>query len=358
MIIAMSRHTHIVELHQVIMQGNQLYYVFEYLPDGCLHEWIQQHRRCNQPTTDAEVRHTLQQILKGLEHVHKHGLCHRDIKPENILQHSGTWKIADFSLARRVTNTHEASKPPENSNFPLGLGPLPFNQLDTSLTTYVSTRWYRAPEVLLHCVKYGTPIDVYATACVVVEMYNQRPLFPGQTETDQLHRITKLLGTTPDLNKAFYSLSISLPADNNVRPDFATRWKSILPMTRPFARDLLSEMIAVEPLRRLTCSKALQHSFFRNTPAATMSSDRSATVANKAQIPGTKNLTDSVMIDDTVPTHVTASRPEQQQTQCVPKITNLMSDPPCSSNRRKEPPHHVSPPPLNMHNPYKKNRIS
>ncbi len=91
--------------------------------------------------------------------MHKHGFFHRDLKPENLLSHSDTVKIADFGLAREIR-----SRPP--------------------FTDYVSTRWYRAPEILLRSTTYNSPIDIFACAAIMAELYLLRPLFPGNNETD------------------------------------------------------------------------------------------------------------------------------------------------------------------------------
>ena len=70
--------------------------------------------------------------------MHKHGYFHRDMKPENLLVNGPDMvKIADFGLAREIR-----SRPP--------------------YTDYVSTRWYRAPEVLLRSTTYSAPIDIWA----------------------------------------------------------------------------------------------------------------------------------------------------------------------------------------------------
>ena len=70
--------------------------------------------------------------------MHKHGYFHRDMKPENLLVNGpDNVKIADFGLAREIR-----SRPP--------------------YTDYVSTRWYRAPEVLLRSTTYSAPIDIWA----------------------------------------------------------------------------------------------------------------------------------------------------------------------------------------------------
>lgn len=92
-------------------------------------------------------------------------------------------KIADFGLVREIR-----SRPP--------------------YTDYVSTRWYRAPEVLLHSTTYGTPIDLWAVGCIASEIYTFRPLFPGTTETDQLYKICAILGTPEKVNLEFLNLTI------------------------------------------------------------------------------------------------------------------------------------------------------
>jgi serine/threonine protein kinase len=86
------------------------------------------------------------------------GYFHRDIKPENLLCNGAeNVKIADFGLAREIR-----SRPP--------------------YTDYVSTRWYRAPEVLLRSTNYSSPIDIWACGAIIAELYSLKPLFPGSSE--------------------------------------------------------------------------------------------------------------------------------------------------------------------------------
>jgi serine/threonine protein kinase len=79
-------------------------------------------------------------------------------------------KLADFGLAREIR-----SRPP--------------------YTDYVSTRWYRAPELLLRATVYNSPIDIFACALIMAELYMLRPLFPGNSEIDQLYKICAVLGS-------------------------------------------------------------------------------------------------------------------------------------------------------------------
>ena len=93
-------------------------------------------------------------VLQGLAFMHKHGYFHRDMKPENLLVNGPDHvKIADFGLAREIR-----SRPP--------------------YTDYVSTRWYRAPEVLLRSTTYSAPIDIWAVGRLgndCMRVYKQHP---------------------------------------------------------------------------------------------------------------------------------------------------------------------------------------
>jgi len=82
-------------------------------------------------------------------------------------------KLADFGLAREIQ-----SKPP--------------------YTEYVSTRWYRAPEVLLRSTDYSSPVDLWALGTIIAELVNLKPLFPGTNEYDQVRKICEVLGDPSD----------------------------------------------------------------------------------------------------------------------------------------------------------------
>lgn len=153
----------------MIRENDILYFVFEYMKEN-LYQLIKD-RDSHFP--ENTVRTMLVQVLAGLAFMHRHGFFHRDLKPENLLCCGPELvKIADFGLAREIR-----SRPP--------------------YTDYVSTRWYRAPEVLLHSTRYGSAIDLWAIGCIMAELYTFRPLFPGSSEVDQLFKVCSVLGT-PD----------------------------------------------------------------------------------------------------------------------------------------------------------------
>lgn len=122
------------------------------------------------PLTNIEKRNILFQTLQGIHFMHNQGYFHRDLKPENLLEFKSTVKIADFGLAKQ---TH--MQPP--------------------FTEYVSTRWYRAPELILGDRKYNKAVDIYAIGCIFAELLaNGKPLFPGKNENDQMNKILRIMG--------------------------------------------------------------------------------------------------------------------------------------------------------------------
>lgn len=178
------------------------------------------------------------QILQGLAFIHKHGFFHRDLKPENLLcMGPELVKIADFGLAREIR-----SKPP--------------------YTDYVSTRWYRAPEVLLRSTNYSSPIDVWAVGCIMAEVYTLRPLFPGASEIDTIFKICQVLGTP---KKTDWPEGYQLSSAMNFRwPQCVpNNLKTLIPNASSEAIQLLRDMLQWDPKKRPTASQALRYPYFQ-----------------------------------------------------------------------------------------------
>ena len=104
------------------------------------------------------------QLLRGLKYVHSAGILHRDLKPSNLLLNENCdLQICDFGLAR--AQVHDDEEIPVTPT--------------AILTDYITTRWYRAPEVMTSWTDYTTSIDVWAVGCIFAEMLRGKPLFPG-----------------------------------------------------------------------------------------------------------------------------------------------------------------------------------
>uniref|UniRef100_A0ACD6A7P1 Uncharacterized protein n=1 Tax=Avena sativa TaxID=4498 RepID=A0ACD6A7P1_AVESA len=225
-------HPNIVELKEVTMENHQLFFIFEHM-DCNLYDLIRD--RCV-PFSEEEIRKLMLQILQGLVYMHNNGYFHRDLKPENLLVTNGVVKIADFGLAREV-----CSSPP--------------------YTDYVSTRWYRAPEVLLQASAYTPSIDMWAVGAILAELFTLSPLFPGETETDQLYKICTVLGT-PD--HSVWPEGMNLPRSSSFQffqiPP-RNLWE-IIPNASLEAIDLIKQLCSWDPQRRPTAEQALHHPFF------------------------------------------------------------------------------------------------
>ncbi|XP_030016017.1 serine/threonine-protein kinase MAK-like isoform X2 [Sphaeramia orbicularis] len=227
-------HANVVKLKEVIRENDHLYFVFEYMKEN-LYQLMKE--REDKMFSENEIRNILFQVLSGLAFVHKHGYFHRDMKPENLLcMGPEQVKIADFGLAREIR-----SQPP--------------------YTDYVSTRWYRAPEVLLKSSSYSSSIDIWAVGCIMAELYTLRPLFPGNSEVDEVFKICQVLGT---LKKTDWPYGYNLAASMNFRfpKCVPTSLRSLIPNASEDAITLMRDMLQWDPEKRPSALQALRYPYF------------------------------------------------------------------------------------------------
>jgi cyclin-dependent kinase len=230
------QHPNIVRLYDVVHTDKRLTLVFEFL-DQDLKKYLDS---CGEGGLDAcTIKSFLYQLFKGIGYCHQHRVLHRDLKPQNLLINlDGELKLADFGLARA------------------------FGIPVRNYTHEVVTLWYRAPDVLMGSRKYSTQVDIWSVGCIFAEMSNGRPLFPGQSEADQLVKIFATLGT-PTV-KTWPGMA-NLP---EYKPDFMV-YPPINPkkMCRKLdttGRDLLNRMLQYDPQKRISAEDALQHPYFKD----------------------------------------------------------------------------------------------
>lgn len=239
---------------------------------------------------ESVIRRFLYMILKGIETMHTYGIMHRDIKPQNILlNRKGICTLGDLGLTRpfkrtegvaefsnlddtvhfgTTSNIASVSSIPSSisalssssSLFPTVLIPDPTMEY----TNQISSRWYRAPEILYGSKFYGPAIDIWGIGCIGVELYTGKPFLPGTSDIEQLARMFKVRGTPtsltwknieqlPDYDKIQFSKNDPVPL------------VTIIPRACNEGLDLLEKLLTLDPSRRITATEALQHAYFTST---------------------------------------------------------------------------------------------
>ncbi|KAK2161914.1 hypothetical protein NP493_1551g00045 [Ridgeia piscesae] len=226
------RHENLVNLIEVFRRKKRLYLVFEFVD----HTVLDDLEKCPNGLDENTVRRVLWQVLRGIEFCHLHNIIHRDVKPENILvSKTGVVKLCDFGFARTLAQPGE-----------------PY-------TEYVATRWYRAPELLVGDTK---AVDIWAVGCLTAEMLTGDPLFPGDSDIDQLFHIVKCFGNlTPRHREIFYKnplfVGMRLPEVRETEP-----LEKRFPRMTPPALDLMKQSLQLDASERPTCTVLLRSDLF------------------------------------------------------------------------------------------------
>ena len=319
-----------------------IYLIFEYLPSD-----LKKLIKSNNYLTMDDVRKYIYHILCGLKYIHSCSVLHRDLKPGNILlDHNFQIKICDFGLARCVYNDDEMDDavlkekkidqsqlekhseflnkyaPPitdrdensqkkdissnnegnstsksEKNKIPPKLKYLKNQKKEQILSAHVSSRWYRAPELILIETHYTNSIDVWSVGCIFAELMmmlkenaptfmERSPLFPGNScfplspgkhkvkineygfpneKADQLNVIFDVIGSpseesmgfVTDPNAILYLKSLIQKKKNKIN------FKSKFPGSSDESLDLLEKMLIFDPNKRITVNESLEHPFFK-----------------------------------------------------------------------------------------------
>lgn len=235
------RHPNVVSIIDIIAPNSWEEFTDLYLVTELMSTDLHQIIASPQPLSEEHAQYFVYQILRGLKYLHSTGAVHRDLKPSNLLLNSNCdLKICDLGLARGVDE--------EDSH---------------QLTEYVSTRWYRAPEVMLCWKNYDKAIDMWSVGCIMAEILSRKPLFPGRDYLHQLTVIIDILGTPSDDDLLFISSEKALAYIRSLPHRSAVPFRSILPQASPEAIDLLERMVAFSPQKRITVEEALRHPWLK-----------------------------------------------------------------------------------------------
>ena len=239
--LQMLKHENVVDFQEAFIYKENLFLVFGYVEKNLL-EVLEKYPEGLNPKL---IRSFVFQMCKAVHYLHTKNMIHRDVKPENLLvDENMNVKLCDFGFARKISLNEEN------------------NNVD-AMTDYVATRWYRSPELLLSNGIYGPEVDYWAIGCIMGELADGNPMFPGENEVDQLDCIIKVLGNLPeDLVNMFYSNDIYNGKEllRVSRPESLER--RYFGKLGPTAIDFMKGLLQLDPNKRLNDDNVFKHKYF------------------------------------------------------------------------------------------------
>ncbi|KAJ9116131.1 hypothetical protein QFC20_000809 [Naganishia adeliensis] len=289
----LASHPAIIPLYDAFLlpDSKELYFVFECM-EGNMYQLTKS--RKGRALAGGLVASIFHQVVGGLHHIHKSGYFHRDMKPENLLVTTTGLQdyapvvdpenqVADQAMRRAGLTPPERPQPKIEKDVAVIVKLADFGlarSLDSAppYTEYVSTRWYRAPEVLLRSKEYSAPVDLWALGTIMAELVNLKALFPGQSEVDQVWRICEILGD-PSTEYGVDERGRTFGGGDWVRGikmakavGFAfpkkkpVHFAGLFPPSTPISLvDCIQDLLRYNPKARLTAADCMNHPYFHLT---------------------------------------------------------------------------------------------
>lgn len=240
-IVVELNHPNCIKVHNFFFSNNEekteevyLNLVMDYIPDT-LYKILRFYYKKGYPFPNALGKIYTYQMLRSLAYIHNLNICHRDIKPQNILVDINTHRLVmcDFGSAKQL-------RPNENS------------------VSYICSRYYRAPELILGEENYGCEIDIWSIGCVVAEMFIGEPLFCGKNSKDQFVKIMNVFGTPSDQEIVAMCPNVNANLPQIKGLGLKKKFKN----PDPLLVDLLGKLLTYSPQKRLKPFEALAHPYF------------------------------------------------------------------------------------------------
>ncbi|XP_024985456.1 serine/threonine-protein kinase AFC3 isoform X1 [Cynara cardunculus var. scolymus] len=273
--------SHCVQILNWFDYRNHICIVFEKLGPS-LFDYLKRNKYCPFPVD--LVREIGRQLLESVAYMHSLCLIHTDLKPENILLVSPEYlKLPGYKRASQG-ETHFRCLPKSSEIKLIDFGSTAYDNQNHS--SIVSTRHYRAPEVILG-LGWSYPCDMWSVGCILVELCSGEALFQTHENLEHLAMMERVLGPLPEhmvrranrgAEKYFRRSRLNWPEGAVSRESIRAvrkldRLKNMISQyvpvgcSRSSIVDLLYGLLEFDPAERITARQALDHPFFRNIPA-------------------------------------------------------------------------------------------
>lgn len=238
-ILRQVKHEEVIQMLDIVPPRTRADFNEYYIVFGRMRTDLQRLIHSSTKLQPQHITYLGYQIFRALKYLHSVDVVHRDLTPSNILvSQQCQIKICDFGLSRKT-------------------------QKNTPMTKHVVTRWYRAPEIMCWD-EYNKPVDLWAAACILTELYIRRPLFPGEHFVHQLNLIFDYIGTPSEEDSKSITEESILSFIQRLPMKKPVKWEELLKDTPADsdACDLISKVLLFNPQHRLKVTDILKHPYF------------------------------------------------------------------------------------------------